>query len=91
MKKKKESFRQNWKLESKNSMTGQEFFEKVTRNPRYKRLYENNIHFNTQMQYLKSKPKVLTSTLLGSIAYLSILLMYQDLEKIRESDNEIGV
>lgn len=57
-------------------MTGQEFFEKVTRNPRYKHLYENNIHFNTQMQYLKSKPKVLTSTLLGSIAYLSILLMY---------------
>lgn len=91
MKRKKESFRQYWKLESKNSMTGQEFFEKVTRNPRYKHLYENNIHFNTQMQYLKSKSKILTSTLLGSIAYLSILLMYQDLEKIRESDNEIGV
>ena len=71
-------------------MTGQEFFEKVTKNPRYKHLYEENIHFNTQMQYLKSKPKVLTSTLLGSIAYLSVLLMYQDLEKIRESDNEIG-
>ena len=91
MKRKKECFTQYWKLELKNSMTGQEFFEKVTRNPRYKHLYENNIHFNTQMQYLKSKPKVLTSTLLGSIAYLSVLLMYQDLEKIRESDDEIGV
>lgn len=74
-----------------NSMTGQEFFEKVTKNTRYKHLYENNIHFNTQMQYIKSKPKVLTSTLLGSIAYLSMILMYQDLEKIRENDNGIGV
>lgn len=67
-------------------MSGNEFFNAVLTVPKYKKIYEENIYFNQQMQYFKEKEKVTQNTLLNSIAYLSRQLLDADMAMIRLSD-----
>lgn len=67
-------------------MSGNEFFHAVLTVPKYKKIYDENIHFNQQMQYFKEKEKVTQSTLMNSIAYLSRQLLNTDMAMIRMSD-----
>lgn len=67
-------------------MSGNEFFNAVLTVPKYKKIYEENIYFNQQMQYFKEKEKVTQNTLLNSIAYLSKQLLDADMAMIRLSD-----
>ena len=56
-------------------MSGQEFYEAVLKVPKYQELYEENLYFNQQIQYIRQKQKVTQETFLNSIGYLSSLLL----------------
>lgn len=67
-------------------MSGNEFFNVVMTIPKYKKIYDENIYFNQQMQYFKEKEKITQNTLMNSIAYLSRQLLNTDIAMIRMSD-----
>lgn len=48
-------------------MSGQELYEAVLKVPKYQELYEENLYFNQQLQYIRQKQKVTQETFLNSI------------------------
>lgn len=72
-------------------MSGQEFYDAVLKVPKYQELYEENLYFNQQLQYIRQKPKVTQETFLNSIGYLSNLLLENEIRMIRMNDEEAGI
>lgn len=72
-------------------MSGQEFYNSVLKVPKYQELYEENLYFNQQLQYIKQKQKVTQETLLNSIGYLSNLLLENEIRMIHMNDEEAGI
>ncbi len=72
-------------------MSGQEFYEAVLKVPKYQELYEENLYFNQQLQYIRQKQKVTQETFLNSIGYLSNLLLENEIRMIRMNDEEAGI
>ena len=72
-------------------MNGQEFYEAVLKVPKYQELYEENLYFNQQLQYIRQKQKVTQETFLNSIGYLSNLLLENEIRMIRMNDEEAGI
>lgn len=72
-------------------MSGQEFYEAVLKVPKYQELYEENLYFNQQIQYIRQKQKVTQETFLNSIGYLSNLLLENEIRMIRMNDEEAGI
>lgn len=72
-------------------MSGQELYEAVLKVPKYQELYEENLYFNQQLQYIRQKQKVTQETFLNSIGYLSNLLLENEIRMIRMNDEEAGI
>lgn len=72
-------------------MSGQELYEAVLKVPKYQELYEENLYFNQQIQYIRQKQKVTQETFLNSIGYLSNLLLENEIRMIRMNDEEAGI
>ena len=63
----------------------------VLKVPKYQELYEENLYFNQQLQYIRQKQKVTQETFLNSIGYLSNLLLENEIRMIRMNDEEAGI
>lgn len=72
-------------------MSGQELYEAVLKVPKYQELYEENLYFNQQLQYIRQKQKVTQETFLNSIGYLSNLLLENEIRMICMNDEVAGI